>query len=86
MSKNILEKINSFNKSVVNNSELNCIVENLSSPALENLKTFTDSQKSGSLYGNTIGIKDNINIKGVRMSCGSQILNNYSAPYSATAV
>ena len=49
MSKNILEKINSFNKSVVNNSELNCIVENLSSPALENLKTFTDSQKSGSL-------------------------------------
>ena len=86
MSKNILEKISSFNKSVVDNSELNCIVENLSSPALENLKTFTDSQKSGSLYGNTIGIKDNINIKGVRMSCGSQILNNYSAPYSATAV
>ena len=86
MSKNIQEKIDSFNQSVISNSRLNCIVENLSNTALEKLNNFTDSQKLGNLYGKTIGIKDNINIKGVKMSCGSQILNNYSAPYSATVV
>ncbi len=86
MSKKILDKINSFDKSAKENSRLNCIVSNLSTSAKKSLDNFSDAQKSGTLFGKTIAIKDNINIKGVKMSCGSQILNKYTAPYSATVV
>jgi len=38
------------------------------------------------LAGVPIAIKDNICTRGVRTTCGSQILKNYISPYSATAV
>lgn len=38
------------------------------------------------LRGFAIAVKDNICTKGMRTSCGSQILNNYKAQYDATAV
>ncbi|MBI3941173.1 MAG: Asp-tRNA(Asn)/Glu-tRNA(Gln) amidotransferase subunit GatA [Acidobacteria bacterium] len=38
------------------------------------------------LTGVPIAIKDNICTQGVRTTCGSRILSNYVAPYSATAV
>ncbi|HCM40178.1 MAG: glutaminyl-tRNA synthase (glutamine-hydrolyzing) subunit A [Bdellovibrionales bacterium GWB1_52_6] len=38
------------------------------------------------LFGIPVGIKDNLALSGVRMTCASKVLENYIPPYSATAV
>lgn len=42
--------------------------------------------KAGKLAGKIIAIKSCINVKGEIASCGSHVLENYQAPYDATAV
>ncbi|MEX0920744.1 MAG: Asp-tRNA(Asn)/Glu-tRNA(Gln) amidotransferase subunit GatA [Candidatus Pacearchaeota archaeon] len=44
------------------------------------------SGNSGKLAGKIIGIKSNINVKGLPVSCGSKVLEDYKAPYDATVV
>ena len=41
---------------------------------------------SGALSGLPFGVKDNIAVAGMRLSCGSRLLDGFSSPYSATAV
>lgn len=43
-------------------------------------------EKLGSLAGVTIAIKDNMGMKGERLTAGSKILQNYISPYDATVV
>lgn len=43
-------------------------------------------EKSGSLVGVPIAIKDNISVKNFELTAGSKILKGYIAPYDATAV
>ncbi|HLE00581.1 MAG TPA: Asp-tRNA(Asn)/Glu-tRNA(Gln) amidotransferase subunit GatA [Bdellovibrionota bacterium] len=38
------------------------------------------------LFGIPLGIKDNLTMDGVRTTCGSKMLDNYVAPYTATCV
>lgn len=38
------------------------------------------------LFGVPMGIKDNLALQGVRMTCASRMLENYIAPYTATVV
>lgn len=38
------------------------------------------------LFGVPVGLKDNLCLEGVRTTCASKVLENYTAPYSATAV
>ncbi len=40
----------------------------------------------GRLFGIPVAVKDNIAVEGVRLTCGSRILDDYVSPYSATVV
>ena len=42
--------------------------------------------KKGKLYGYVIGVKSNINVKGMICNCASRVLENYVAPYDSTVI
>lgn len=42
--------------------------------------------KKGRLHGYIIGVKSNINVRGLICNCASHVLENYIAPYDATAI
>jgi aspartyl-tRNA(Asn)/glutamyl-tRNA(Gln) amidotransferase subunit A len=78
-------------------SEIEALRQQIS--AIEDLNIFTtidwvwlekhlENQRKidGPLSGKWIVIKDNINVAGLPVTCGSKILNSYIAPYNATVI
>ena len=68
------------------NPELNSFLSIEREHALARATDIDSSDGEQKLRGLAIAIKDNICTKGMRTSCGSQILHNYRAQYDATAI
>ncbi len=79
-----LERIESEEKSV------DAFLAVANEKALEKAKEIDEKiakgEKLSPLAGVPIGIKDNISVKGMNMTCSSKILENYIPPYNATVV
>lgn len=69
---------------------VNAYISVLEEEALEKAKKIDEDRKNGvklpKYAGIPIGIKDNINITGVKTTCGSKILENFISPYDATVI
>ncbi len=77
-----------LNKIAERNASINAFLEVFDQDSLSRaaqLDRKAEGQK-GRLFGAVIGIKDNICYKNHKVSAGSKILENYTSPYSATAV
>lgn len=46
----------------------------------------TDIDKNNPLYGMPLAVKDNFCTRGVKTTCASHMLDNFTPPYTATVV
>ena len=86
----IVEVLDAVYESEKQNKELNCFItlcrERAYSKGSEIQKRINAGEYISPLAGVPIGIKDNIAVKDVKMTCGSHMLENYVPPVSAAAV
>ena len=86
----IVEVLDAVYESEKQNKELNCFItlcrERAYSKGSEIQKRIDAGEYISPLAGVPIGIKDNIAVKDVKMTCGSRMLENYVPPVSAAAV
>lgn len=68
------------------NPQLNSFLSIERDHALSRIEQVSKQTEARPLFGTPIAVKDNICTKGMRTSCGSHILHNYTAQYDATAV
>ena len=78
ITKSYIDRINEKEK------DINAFVTLTDKEALEKSKTIDRSVSK--FAGIPIGIKDNINTKGVKTTCSSKMLENFVAPYDATVM
>jgi aspartyl-tRNA(Asn)/glutamyl-tRNA(Gln) amidotransferase subunit A len=78
-----------FLKKINEGNHLNAFISILGDRALAKAKVVDEKLKqsrAGKLAGLIVAIKDNINIKGEKTTCGSKILSNFVSPYNATVI
>ena len=72
------------------NKEINALLEVRDEKELLNEARKIDekikSGKAGRLAGKIIAVKANINVKGMKASCASKVLEDYNAPYDAEVI
>ena len=66
--------------------EVKAFITTLCDEALEQAKKIDEEGDYSSFKGIPIGIKDNINITGVKTTCASRMLENFVSPYDATVI
>lgn len=67
------------------NSSVNAVLH-MNPHLLAEARVLDAKKTKGRLYGAVIGVKSNINVKGLICNCASKTLENYSAPYDATVI
>ncbi len=70
-------------------ADLNAFIFVLGERALrkaEEVDRRVQAKKAGKLAGLILAVKDNITIKGERVTCGSRMLENFVSPYDATVI
>jgi aspartyl-tRNA(Asn)/glutamyl-tRNA(Gln) amidotransferase subunit A len=84
-----LHTVESFLQAIEASQHLNCFLsvdaEGSRAAAAESDKRFAAGTPRA-LEGMVVAVKDNINTKGIRTSCGSKMLENYIPIYNATVV
>ncbi len=84
-----LERINAAINQLGDANEYNIFIsadpDNIRKSATRRIESIAGSS-TGILSGKIIGIKDNINVRGIPTTCGSHILDNFTAPYNATVI
>ena len=80
------KKIDEFLLNKDRTKDLNCITQDLSERARQNINSFNDLENTESLLGKLFSIKDNINVKGYPTTCSSKILKNHKSLYDATVI
>jgi aspartyl-tRNA(Asn)/glutamyl-tRNA(Gln) amidotransferase subunit A len=75
----LLEKIKKEDKKINSFIALNPEV-------VKEARALEKKKRKGRLYGKVIGIKSNINVKGLPVTCASRTLENYMGSYDATVI
>lgn len=77
-------------KRIEETSDLNTLISTRREAALKRADEIDSAvargESAGALGGVPIIVKDNISMKGERLTCGSKFLDNYVAPFDATVV
>lgn len=68
------------------NAYISLVEDEATKKAREVDQKFINREELSEIAGVPISIKDNISVSGVRMTCGSKMLENYTSPYDATVI
>jgi aspartyl-tRNA(Asn)/glutamyl-tRNA(Gln) amidotransferase subunit A len=85
---NVEEKVKQYLTNIKKyNKQINAFLEVRNEKELLKEAKILDSKKNkGRLYGQVIGVKSNICVKGLHASCASKTLEDYESPYDATVI
>lgn len=84
------ETVNDFIQKIEEKKQLNAFIEVFEKEALKRASFLDNKRKSkealGKLFGVVVGVKDNICVKGHKLSASSNILKGFESIYSATVI
>lgn len=85
----VTEFVNNLYLKIEENKDLNCFITLTKDEALNSATIADENFSKGTprrMEGFIIAIKDNISTKGIRTTCGSKMLENYTPIYDATVI